>query len=283
MIDRLPDGLLDNLCRMALAEDVGPGDATTLAIVPENLPITAFFTTRENCVCCGMPVVKKLYQILDKYVEVSCLVGEGEFCVEGTRLATVHGNARAIITGERIALNFLQHLSGIATTTSRYVEALGNSKTRLLDTRKTIPGMRILEKYAVAKGGGQNHRIGLFDMVMIKDNHRTLANFLGNDGIAEAVKACRAKYPKLKVEVEADTLEDVEAAVKAKADIVMFDNMPNEMMRKALRITEGKCKTEASGGITLERLPSMANLGLDYISVGALTHSVKAIDIGLDM
>ncbi|MBR0460083.1 MAG: carboxylating nicotinate-nucleotide diphosphorylase [Victivallales bacterium] len=279
----LNEQMLTNLCQAALAEDVGSGDATTLAIVPEDMTATATFTTRQDCVCCGLPVLQKLFAMLDPRVTLHCLVHDGDFCPKGTQMATISGPARAILTGERLALNFLQRLSGVATITRKYVQALGPSQTKILDTRKTTPGLRELEKYAVKMGGGTNHRIGLYDMVMIKDNHRELAKFAGPDSIARAVQACRAKYPHLRVEVEADTLDEVKAAVDAGADIVMFDNMSNEMMLQGLAITQGRCKTEASGGITIERLPSMANLGLDFISVGALTHSAPAIDIGLDM
>ena len=271
------------LCGMALEEDIGEGDVTTLAVVPEDQTAMAFFTTREDCVCCGLPVVRVLLGMLDRYLEVEFNVEEGDYCPAGTRLATVSGPARAMMTGERTALNFLQRLSGIATITSKYVEALGNSRTQILDTRKTTPGFRELEKYAVRTGGGHNHRIGLFDRFMIKDNHRALANMTGPDAIKRAVDACRKYNGSLLVEVEADDLQDVAEAADAGADIILLDNMDNAMIEKAIAIINGRAKTEASGGITLERLPSMAGLGLDYISVGALTHSAAAVDIGLDM
>ena len=280
---KLNDQLLTNLCQIALMEDVGAGDVTTQAIIPKNMTVTAYFTSRQDCVCCGLPLVERVYALLDRNVELECHVKDGDYCLQGTRLATVSGPAQAILTGERVALNYLQHLSGIATITHRYVEALGDSTTQILDTRKTTPGLRFLEKYAVSCGGGTNHRIGLFDMFMIKDNHRELAKYAGSDSIAHAVAKCREHDKKMAIEVEADTLDDVKEAVKAGADVVMFDNMSNEEMVEALKITKGHCKTEASGGITLERIPSLANLGLDFISVGALTHSAPSIDIGLDM
>lgn len=274
---------LEELCRMALEEDIGTGDATTLAIVPDSAFATAYFTTRQPCVCCGLPVMSMLYRMLDKYIDISFQVEDGTPCLAGTRLATVTGSARAILTGERIALNFMQRLSGVATVTRKYVEALGKSKTVILDTRKTTPGFRMLEKYAVTMGGGTNHRIGLYDRVMIKDNHRELAKMLGPDSIEKAVKACRDKYPNLLIEVEADSMNDVSDAVDAGADIILLDNMTNAQMREAIKFINGAAKTEASGGITLDRLSSMADLGLDYISVGALTHSAPSVDIGLDM
>ena len=273
---------LQLLCQQAIAEDVGSGDATTLAIVPPDQKICAHFINRQECICAGMPVVKTLFQELSSDVKLVQHVQEGAFCPPGTRMATVEGNARAILTGERTALNFLQRLCGIATVTRRYVSALGDSKTKILDTRKTTPGLRHLEKYAVWAGGGQNHRIGLYDRIMIKDNHRTMARMLGPDSIRLAVQACREKYPELEIEVEADTLDDVRAAADAGVEYILLDNMSEEQMSEAIRIIAGRAKTEASGGITLERLPRLSNLGLDFISVGALTHSAPAIDIGLD-
>jgi len=282
-VNTLSEENIERLCRMALEEDVGSGDVTTLAIVPETAQTTAFFTTREDCICCGLPVMMTLMKMLDKYMEITCHVSDGDFCLAGTRLATISGSARAILTGERTALNFMQRLSGVATMTHNYVEALGESKTKILDTRKTTPGYRELEKYAVVKGGGTNHRIGLYDRFMIKDNHRELAKMEGPDAIARAIEKCRKYNDSLLVEVEADSGEDVIAATIAGADIILLDNMSNQEMAEAIKFIDGRCLTEASGGITLKRLPSLANLGLDFISVGALTHSAPSIDIGLDM
>lgn len=282
-VETLNEENIERLCKMALEEDVGTGDVTTLAIVPEAMQATAFFTTRQDCVCCGLPVMIKLMKMLDKYIDITCHVSDGDFCLAGTRLATITGSARAILTGERTALNFMQRLSGVATMTRKYVEALGESETKILDTRKTTPGYRELEKYAVVKGGGTNHRIGLYDRFMIKDNHRELAKMEGPDAIIRAVDACREYNGHLLVEVEADSSADVIAATAARADIILLDNMSNKQMAEAIKFIDGRCMTEASGGITLERLPSMANLGLDFISVGALTHSAPSIDIGLDM
>ena len=271
------------LLQMAIEEDVGTGDATTLSLIPEDTLATAYFTTRQDCVCCGLPVVTKLFSMLDSYVEVIPQVHDGDLCLKGARLATVTGPARAILTGERTALNFLQRLSGVATITRRYVDALGKSETKLLDTRKTTPGYRQLEKYAVRMGGGCNHRMGLYDRVMIKDNHRELAKIYGDDSIEVSIRLAKEAYPDLLVEVEADSLEDVRHAVVGKADIILLDNMTNKEMTEAIRLIGGTAKTEASGGITLERLPSLGRLGLDFISVGALTHSAPSIDIALDM
>ena len=281
----LTENAIRELCRRAIEEDVGTGDATTLAIVPDGLTTEAHFVTRQACVVCGLPIIAVLFQELNPAVKLTALVAEGTLVQPGTRLATVSGDARTILTGERTALNLLQRLSGIATVTRRYVEALGpDCPTKLLDTRKTTPGLRLVEKYAVLTGGAQNHRIGLYDRIMIKDNHREMAKVVGGPhSIGKAVAACRAKYPALEIEVEADSLEDVREAAEAGVEYILLDNMSNELMAEAIQIIGGRAKTEASGNITLERLPSMRNLGLDYISSGALTHSAKAIDIGLDI
>lgn len=272
-----------NLVRAALAEDVGSGDATTLAVIPATLQTTAAMVTRQDCVCAGLPVAEVLFEELDSGLAFEAVVAEGERCRAGQTLAVIRGSARAILTGERTALNFVQRLCGIATLTRRCVDALGDSRTRILDTRKTTPGLRFLEKYAVRMGGGQNHRFGLYDRIMIKDNHRELAKFAGPDSIRQAVAACRTAYPKLEVEVEADTLDDVSAAVAAGADYILLDNMSDEEMAQAVRLVGGRALLEASGGITVERLPRLARLHLDFISIGALTHSAPAVDIGLDI
>ena len=201
----------------------------------------------------------------------------------GEIIAEISGPARGILTAERTALNFLQRLSGIATTTHRYTAALAGSHTVLLDTRKTTPGYRNLEKYAVAVGGGTNHRIGLYDRIMIKDNHRELAAAEGDGAIARAVARARKAWPQLEIEVEADRLEEVREAADAGAEYILLDNMSDEMMAEAVKIVGGRSKLEASGGITLERLPRIAATGVDFVSSGALTHSVKAADISLDV
>ncbi len=275
--------LIQNVCRAALAEDVGSGDATTDSVIPAGLDVTAVLVTREACVCAGLPVVEAVFRELDCAVTMDALVADGDSCSAGEQLATLSGPARAILTGERTALNFLQRLSGIATLTRQYVEAVGPHNTKILDTRKTTPGLRAFEKYAVAQGGGQNHRFGLYDRVMIKDNHRELASCDGPDSIARAVKACRDAHPNLEVEVEADTLTDVEEAAAAGAEHILLDNMSDEEMAAAVGVVKGRSLLEASGGITLERVPAIAALGVDFISVGALTHSARAIDISLDV
>jgi len=275
--------LLQDLCRSALAEDVGSGDATTLAIVPAELDVTARIVARQACVCAGLPVAEAVFSELDPGLVFEARVNEGERCGARCILAQLSGKARAVLTGERTALNFLQRLAGIATLTRAYVDAVGKHRTKILDTRKTTPGLRTLEKYAVAMGGGQNHRFGLYDRVMIKDNHRELARADGPDPIRSAVRACRRAYPRLELEVEADTLEQVAAAVEAGADYVLLDNMDDDDIAAAVELAQGRTRLEASGGITLARIPTLAALGVDFISVGALTHSAPAVDIGLDI
>ena len=276
--------VVKQLCKIALAEDLGQdGDVTTDSIVPAHTQATAYVTTREECVFCGKDFIQQIFKSLDKHVEITFHVKDGTFCLAGTRIATVSGAARAILTGERTMLNFIQRLSGIATITHKYLRVLGKTKTKLLDTRKTTPGLRVVEKYAVNCAGGTNHRFGLFDMAMVKDNHRFVAENTRKISIKKAVELIRKKHPGIKVEVEADTMEDVQHALDAKADIIMLDNMTDFEMTEAIKLIDGKAKTEASGGITLERLPKLSKLGLDFISVGALTHSAPCIDIGLDM
>jgi nicotinate-nucleotide pyrophosphorylase (carboxylating) len=283
---RLTPTVLANLAREALAEDIGNGDATTLATVPEAAQVVAALRTREDCVVAGLPLAAAVFSELDPTVQLDAHVSDGDDCEAGAALATVCGPARAVLTGERTALNFLQRLCGVATAAAACVAAAGKSGVEILDTRKTTPGLRVLEKYAVVQGGGVNHRFGLYDAIMIKDNHRQLAAGSGPGSIARAVAACRERYPQLTVEVEADTLEDVAEALAAEADTVLLDNMSTDELVSAVALRDRKhhqTRLEASGGITLERIPEVAASGVDAISLGALTHSVKAIDIGLDI
>jgi nicotinate-nucleotide pyrophosphorylase (carboxylating) len=274
---------LANLVRNCLAEDIGSGDATTLATVPKDVVIKAQMVTRDECICAGLPVAKAVFYELDSSCGFDAKVKEGQFCPAGTVLAEIEGSAQTILTGERLALNFLQRLCGIATMAHRYTQEVAHTNTKILDTRKTTPGLRILEKYAVSMGGAMNHRIGLYDRIMIKDNHRMLASLEGPGGITRSVQKCREKYPNLEVEVEADTLEEVLEAIEAGAEYVLLDNMTDTQMSEAVSINKGRSLLEASGGITIERLRSIAETGVDFISVGALTHSVISTDIGLDI
>lgn len=264
--------------RAALDEDIGSGDATSQATIPANTKARAKMVAREELVLAGIEFAEAAFREVAPDVLLTRLVQDGMSLFTGMELLSVHDNARAILAAERVALNFVQRLSGIATLTYKFVQAVTGTRAKILDTRKTTPGWRKFEKYAVRCGGGQNHRFGLYDMVLIKDNH--LAALGGNVG--QAVQRAREKYPSLKVEVEADTLEQVGEAAGAGADIILLDNMTLGELRRAVELVKGRCKTEASGGVTLETVQAIAETGVDYISVGALTHSARAADIGLD-
>ncbi len=275
---------LTQLISLALTEDLAlMGDTTTIAVVPEQLSVVALLRCKEDCVCAGLSVAEQVFKTLDATIEFEALVADGDSCPAFTPMAKIVGNAQVLLTAERTALNFIQRLSGIATTAQRYNALVAETATVILDTRKTTPGWRNLEKYAVAVGGATNHRIGLYDRIMIKDNHRELAGLEGRGGITRSVKRARAAFPKLEVEVEADTLAEVKEAIEAHADYILLDNMSNEQMKQAVELNNGQAKLEASGGITLERIPEIAQLGVDFISVGALTHSVKATDISMEI
>jgi nicotinate-nucleotide pyrophosphorylase (carboxylating) len=237
---------------------------------------------REPLTVAGLAFAEEAFRQLSSKVQVDRSLRDGERAVTGATLLHASGPARAILTAERAALNFVQRLSGVATLTASYVEAITGTHARILDTRKTTPGWRRFEKYAVACGGGQNHRIGLFDLVLIKDNHLAALRDEKPNAIAAAVHRARAGYPKLQVEVEADTLEQVGQAADARADIILLDNMSPALLRQAVELVAGRAKTEASGGINLDTVRAVAESGVDYISVGALTHSARAVDIGLD-
>ncbi|MGY8654352.1 MAG: carboxylating nicotinate-nucleotide diphosphorylase [Verrucomicrobiia bacterium] len=266
----------------ALQEDIGSGDATTLATVPSDSVSTASMVARQKMVVCGLPLAEAAFRSLAAELKITPGVADGDPIEAGRELLRIEGPTRAILTGERTALNFIQRLSGVATLTANYVDAIAGTTTQILDTRKTTPGWRLLEKYAVACGGGRNHRFGLHDLIMIKDNHLAALRDQPPSAIAAAVARARAAYPDLRVEVEADTLEQVAQAADSGADIILLDNMPPEILTEAVKIIAGRAETEASGGITLDTIRAVAETGVDFISVGALTHSAKAVDIGLD-
>jgi len=268
--------------QLALAEDIGSGDATTLATVPANAKAKAVLRARELLVVAGIEFAESAFKQLSPKIKTEKKFSDGMQANAGDTLLTISGPARAILTAERVALNFVQRLSGVATLTSQFVAAIKGTRAQILDTRKTTPGWRRFEKYAVACGGGCNHRIGLFDMVLIKDNHLAALRNEKPNAIAAAVARAREKFPKLKIEVEADTLEQVEQAVNACADFILLDNMDLKQLRMAVKIVRGRVKTEASGGINLETVRAIAGTGVDFISVGALTHSARAVDVGLD-
>jgi nicotinate-nucleotide pyrophosphorylase (carboxylating) len=266
----------------ALAEDLGSGDVTTLATVPENIAAAAVMSARETLVACGLELCEAAFRELSAEVRIEQLVPDGTKAKEGDGLLKISGPARAILSAERVALNFVQRLSGVASLTAQFVDAVKGTQARILDTRKTTPGWRRLEKYAVACGGGQNHRFGLFDMVLIKDNHLAALRDAWPNAVAAAVTQARSRYPKLKVEIEADTLEQVDQALEAGADMILLDNMTLVQLRLAVQKCSGRAQTEASGGVNLATVRPIAETGVDFISAGALTHSARAMDIGLD-
>ena len=254
----------------------------TLATVPETATAGAVVRAREPLVVAGLEFAEAAFRELSPKIKIEKSSRDGQRNVAGKILLKISGPARAILSAERVALNFVQRLSGVATLTAQYVEAVRGSKAQILDTRKTTPGWRQFEKYAVACGGGKNHRVGLFDMILIKDNHLAALKNQKPNAIAAAVARAREKFPKLKVEAEADSLEQVAQAADAGADIILLDNMTIEQLRQAVKIVKGRAKTEASGGVNLKTVHAIARTGVDFISVGALTHSARAVDIGLD-
>lgn len=268
--------------RAALAEDVGTGDVTTLATVPENAVANALMVAREPLTVAGVEFVECAFRELSTSVTIARVVSDKQRIGAGETILKISGPTRAILTAERVALNFVQRLSGIATITAKYVDAVQETKARILDTRKTTPGWRRFEKYAVACGGGTNHRIGLFDAILIKDNHLAMLRDEPPNAIEAAVRRSREKYPNLPVEVEADTPQQVEQALFAQADIILLDNMDLQQLRTAVGWIAGRAKTEASGGITLANVRAVAETGVDFISTGSITHSAPAVDIGLD-
>ncbi len=268
--------------RAALAEDVGSGDVTTLATVPENSTCRAVMRARESLVVAGIAFAETAFRELSSEIKTSISIADGAKAGSGDVLLTVTGSTRAILSAERVALNYVQRLSGVATAAAQYVEAIRGTQAHILDTRKTTPGWRTFEKYAVACGGARNHRIGLFDMVLIKDNHLAALRDVKPNAVAAAVQRARAKFPQLKVEVEADTLEQVAQAAESGADFILLDNMTPEQLRASVQLVAGRAKTEASGGVNLKTVRAIAESGVDFISVGAITHSARAVDIGLD-
>lgn len=264
--------------RRALAEDIGPGDATTDSIVPVGALSAGQIIAKQAGIIAGLDVAAATFRQVDERIVCTPLVAEGAAVTNRQPLATVAGPARGLLTAERTALNFLGRMSGIATLTRRFVDAVAGTGAVILDTRKTAPGLRLLDKLAVARGGGQNHRIGLYDMILIKDNHIDYAGSL-----AEAVRRARAAHSGLAIEVEARTLEDVRAALDLGVERILLDNMTPAMMRQAVALTAGRAKLEASGNVTLDTVRAIAETGVDYISSGALTHSATVLDVSFDL
>ncbi|HEX8625593.1 MAG TPA: carboxylating nicotinate-nucleotide diphosphorylase [Allosphingosinicella sp.] len=273
----LPGFDLDSFVRSTLAEDLGDaGDITSEAVIPAEARFAGVMDSREAIVVAGLPVAEAFFRSLDPEVEIERLVGDGEPAEAGADLLRLRGKARALLTAERSALNIVQHLSGIATLTRRYVDAIAGTGAILLDTRKTIPGLRLLEKYATRMGGAQNHRLGLWDAAMIKDNHVAVAG-----GVAEAVRRAAAAGI-VRIIVEVDRLDQIEPALEAGATHLLLDNMDVPVLREAVALVAGRVPTEASGGVTLESIRAKAETGVAYISVGRITQSAPAADIGLD-
>lgn len=268
-----------DLIRRALEEDIWTGDITTEAVIPAERQAVGLVWTKVDGVIAGLPLLKQVFLQIDPTLQVELHVADGFVATAGSPLARISGSARSILQGERVALNFLQRLSGIATRTSRLTEPIKFYQAKIVDTRKTTPGLRMLEKYAVRMGGGYNHRFGLYDAVLIKDNHIAVAG-----SIKEAIAAVRTRVGHTtKIEVEVESLEQLSEALESRADIVMLDNMPVEMMKEAVKLAHGKAILEASGGIAEENIVEVAKAGVDYIAIGAITHSIKALDISLDI
>lgn len=261
----------------ALQEDIGTGDATTNSIIALDATMRGQIIAKQTGIVAGLDVAQQVFALLDERVSFTPRVAEGAQVANRQVLATLSGPARALLTGERTALNFLGRMSGIATATRQYVDAVAGTRAHILDTRKTVPGLRALDKLAVLRGGGQNHRIGLYDMILIKDNH---IDFAGS--LTEAVRRARAGANGLEIEVEARTLQDVQEALALKVQRILLDNMTPEMMRQAVQMNAGRAKLEASGNVTLDNVRKVAETGVDFISIGALTHSAKAFDVSLD-
>lgn len=269
--------IIDTIIKQALAEDIGTGDVTTNSIVPAEKVIKGQFIAKEEGVICGLNVAERVFHLLNPAVKLTLYVEDGQKVKKGDIIAAISGPARAVLTGERVALNFLQRLSGIATKTSLLVARISSTSAAIVDTRKTTPGLRILEKYAVRTGGGKNHRLNLSDGVLIKDNHIKAA-----ESIAAAVAAAKKYSPQtLKIEIEVENLDQVKEALMAGVDIIMLDNMDIETMRQAVVLINNKALVEASGNMDQKDLLEVARTGVDFISLGGLTHSVQALDISL--
>jgi nicotinate-nucleotide pyrophosphorylase (carboxylating) len=282
-VERLQSKEICRLISLALEEDIGTGDATTLATIPADKVGSAVIRMGESGILAGLALAEEVFQQLDPSFQFQRKAADRQSLSAGETILKIQGPARALLAGERTALNFLQRLSGIATLTSHFVEAVQDTGAVIFDTRKTTPGWRMIEKYAVTCGGGQNHRMGLYDRVMIKDNHLAMLAGEFSKPMVEAVARARRKFPDLKVEVEADTLDQVVEALEAKVDVVLLDNMNLDELRQAVVLVKNRCQTEASGGVSLETVRTIAETGVDFISVGALTHSARAMDINMEI
>jgi len=274
---------LRRLVEGALEEDLGRGDVTSDLLVPSDVAARAVLRSRGQGVIAGLDVAAMVFAVTDVDVQFTALIGDGDAVTPGQELGVVSGAARSLLRAERVALNFLQRLSGIATLTSRYADVIRGTRARIVDTRKTTPGLRSLEKYAVRAGGGFNHRRDLSDAMLIKDNHLAVIGMLGHS-LSEAITQARQSLPHMmKIEIEVDRLDQIHEALAAGADIILLDNMSTEDLRRAVVLIDGRATTEASGGVNLGTISEIAATGVDVVSVGALTHSAPALDIGLDL
>lgn len=269
---------ISKLISSALSEDIKNGDITTKATISKSKKAVGKFLVKADGIIAGLEIAKLVFKQVDPKIKFEIKINDGSKVKYGDIAAIVSGKAQSLLTAERTALNFLQRMSGIATSANLYSEKIKHTKAKIIDTRKTVPGLRTLDKLAVKLGGCANHRIGLYDMFLIKDNHIEVAG-----SITKAVEACVKYNKKFKIEVETKNLKEVKEALTTKADIIMLDNFEIEEMKKAVELIDGKCKVEASGGVNLETVKAIAETGVDYISVGALTHSVKALDISLEI
>ncbi len=269
-------GLARETIRLALLEDLGHGDITSLAIVAEGLDAQASMLAKEDLVLAGMPFVKEVFSMVDSSIEIKSFFNEGDEIEKGAKIAEVTGNALGLLAGERTALNLLQRVSGIATLTHAYKKLVSDLTVKIVDTRKTSPGMRFFEKYGVRAGGGYNHRYGLYDGVLIKDNHIRIAG-----GVRDAVRLAKKTHHLLKIEVEVRNFDELREALEAGADVIMLDNMSVSDMTQAVKITNRRALLEASGNVTIDNIRTIAETGVDLISIGALTHSARAVDISM--
>ncbi|MDT7041098.1 carboxylating nicotinate-nucleotide diphosphorylase [Candidatus Nitronereus thalassa] len=274
---------LDPLVRQALKEDISYGDVTSETLIPSSTTTRAVIRAKQGVTVAGIPVLQKVFELLNHSVSITVEHGDGETILSGQTIATLEGNTRSILTGERVALNFLQHLSGIATLTKQYCDAVRDYPTKILDTRKTTPGLRTLQKWAVVMGGGTNHRMSLNDGILIKDNHLAILKAHGIS-LTQACHLARENGPHcVKICVEIEALEEIEPAIQGQVDVLLLDNMTPDVVRKAVTQIKGRALVEASGGITLANIREYAAAGTDYISIGALTHSAPSVDLSLEI
>ena len=281
--DIAADTAVQQMIRLSLDEDIASGDATTLSLVPADYVVDAHILAKEACVVSGGPVAAAVFTALDDTIAIDSVIADGEHAKAGDTILAIRGLARTILPGERTALNFMQRMTGIASLTATFTEQVSTYGCAILDTRKTTPGLRAFEKYAVLCGGGTNHRIGLFDKVMIKDNHRRLWKDGDGGDLAAAVREARRQFPELEIEIEVESVDELKNALEGEPEWILLDNMDPATMAECVAITAGRSKLEASGGITLANVVAAAESGVDAISLGCLTHSAPSVDLSLEI